>query len=93
MKTKLIILVAVLTLAFTGCGSSTKVKSVNDIQPIEQEQESMFVKVEEIPYAWDVVYHKDTKVMYVISRGSYNYGTFTLLVNPDGTPMIYEEDK
>lgn len=39
---------------------------------------------------WKVVYHKKTKVMYAVSDGSYNYGTFTLLVNADGTPMIWE---
>jgi hypothetical protein len=36
------------------------------------------------------VYQKDTKVMYVISSGTYNHGTFTLLVNADGSPMIYK---
>ena len=39
-----------------------------------------------------IVYHKDTKVMYAVSNGASNRGTFTLLVNPDGTPMLYEED-
>ena len=33
-----------------------------------------------------VVYDKDTKVMYVRYRGSY-----TVLVNADGTPRLYEE--
>lgn len=51
---------------------------------------SMFVKVEDGPY-WNVYYHKDTKVMYAVSYSSYNCGTFTLLVNPDGTPMLWEE--
>ena len=54
-----------------------------------QERTSMFVEVEQT-LCWEIVYHKDTKVMYAISRGSYNQGTFTLLVNADGTPMIYE---
>lgn len=34
----------------------------------------------------EVVYDKDTKVMYVRYRDSY-----TLLVNADGTPRLYEE--
>lgn len=50
---------------------------------------STFFIVETGPY-WLVVYHKDTKVMYAVSNYPYNYGTFTLLVNPDGTPMIWE---
>ena len=41
-------------------------------------------------YGCWIVYHKDTKVMYAISNGQYNLGTVTLLVNADGTPMIWE---
>lgn len=52
--------------------------------------DSSFVMVEHAAY-WQVVYHKETKVMYVVSDGSYNHGTFTLLVNPDGTPMLYKD--
>jgi hypothetical protein len=33
---------------------------------------------------------KDTKVMYAVSIGSHNGGTFTLLVDADGKPMIHE---
>ena len=39
---------------------------------------------------FSIVYHKDTKVMYAVSAGGYNTGTFTLLVNPDGSPMLWE---
>lgn len=49
---------------------------------------SMFVRVERTEM-WEVVYNKQTKVMYAVSCGSDNYGTFTLLVNADGTPMVY----
>lgn len=51
---------------------------------------SMFVIVETAPY-WLVVYNKNTKVMYAVSKASYNSGNFTLLVNQDGTPMIWED--
>ena len=52
----------------------------------------MFVLVEHNTfYNYRIVYHKDTKVMYAVSSGNNNSGTFTLLVNPDGTPMVYEE--
>lgn len=37
-----------------------------------------------------ILYDKETKVMYAVSRGGYNSGNFTLLVNADGTPMIYK---
>lgn len=39
---------------------------------------------------FDVVYDKDTKVMYTVSSSSYNYGDVTLLVNADGTPKIWK---
>lgn len=42
-------------------------------------------------YYYKVVYHKQTKVMYVVSDGRYNEGNFTLLVNADGKPLVYTE--
>lgn len=50
--------------------------------------ESMFVKVEQTD-AWFVVYNKYTRVMYAVSAGPYNHGSFVLLVNDDGTPMLW----
>ena len=50
---------------------------------------SMFVCLESATN-WDVVYHKETKVMYVVSNGVYSHGNFTMLVNADGTPQIYK---
>ena len=51
-----------------------------------------FVTVEILADA-KIVYHRDTKVMFVVSNGFYNRGTFTLLVNPDGSPMLYQQDE
>ena len=57
----------------------------------EPKQNSMFIKIEGAPLsAYWIVYHKDTKVMYALSHGGYNCGNFTLLVNPDGSPMLWE---
>lgn len=39
-----------------------------------------------------VVYDKETKVEYVVSDRYYNSGTFTLLVNADGKPLLYGEE-
>ena len=50
----------------------------------------MFIEVEQA-MCWKIVYHKETKVMYAVSDGSYNHGTFTLLVNAYGTPMLYKD--
>lgn len=38
----------------------------------------------------EIVYESTTKVMYVVSESPNNKGIFTLLVNADGTPMVYE---
>lgn len=61
----------------------------NRVEALEKDTTSMFVIVENHTFL-DVVYHKDTKVMYAVSTGSYNLGTFTLLVDADGKPMIYD---
>lgn len=38
-----------------------------------------------------IVYDKYTKVMYAVSNGAYNRGTFTLLVDANGNPLLYNE--
>ena len=50
---------------------------------------SMFVEVEN-NLTWRVVYHRETKVMYVISQGTENHGNFTVMLNPDGTPQTWK---
>ena len=81
MKKIIALMIVVLAVALTGCSK------IED----KTSDESGFVIVE-CTNAWYIVYHKETKVMYAVSRGSYNCGTFTLLVNEDGTPMIWEEE-
>lgn len=79
-----VILVAVLLFSLTGCDYST----IETEEQAKEDTSSMFICVETSAY-WKVVYHKETKVMYVVSNGSYNYGTFTLLVDIDGKPMLW----
>lgn len=55
----------------------------------KSKETSMFVLVETAT-TWNIVYHKETKVMYAVSNGTYSRGTFTLLVNADGSPMLWE---
>lgn len=82
MKRLLVMILFMLLL--TGCGGT--ISDLNDL--------NMFVCIQKADSynCYDIVYHKDTKVMYVVSHDTYNIGTFTLLVNPDGTPMLYEEE-
>lgn len=82
MKKCLCIFVAmVMVLCMVGCYSVSNDESNTG-------ETSMFTFVETGAY-WYVVYHNETKVMYTISKSSYNCGNFTLLVNADGSPMIY----
>ena len=88
MKKSFVILITMALLSFglTGC-----FEEYGKEQQYEESQSeySMFINVEYTSF-YDIVYHEDTKVMYAISRGGYNQGTFTVLVNADGTPMLYE---
>lgn len=87
MKTKIKLLMFCLLLSCLLIGCDTT-KTVNDNG---EPTPSTFITIEQnINYR--VVYHGKTKVMYTVSLGGYNAGNFTLLVNPDGTPMVYEEE-
>ena len=82
---KIVAICVICAILVCVCGCAAEVQSEN----ANQKETSMFVKIESTTL-FDVVYHKNTKVMYAISRGMYNQGTFTLLVNADGTPMLWE---
>lgn len=78
---KLLVMILCMVL-LTGCGDRA------DSQSYEKD---MFVYINPQSYNnYHIVYHKDTKVMYAVSAGPYNCGNFTLLVNPDGSPMLYK---
>ena len=80
------LIIVSIVVMFAGCASTrAEAKEVE-----ETGDGNTFVLVDADYYCW-VVYHKDTKVMYAVSRSPNNIGTYTLLVNADGTPMIWEE--
>lgn len=82
-KLFVIILVLVMCIGvFTACGATVEREHKSD--------SSLFVELEST-VMWKVVYHRETKVMYAVSYGGYNGGNFTLLVNADGTPMLWED--
>lgn len=88
MKKKgLIAFVVAGIMVLSGCGDKVPVDKKYETETI-----SMFVEVERT-FNWTVVYHKDTKVMYAVSyvgEGVKGNGSFTLLVNADGTPMTWK---
>lgn len=81
-----LIMTVIMAATLAACGSKVEKADSSVGAP---ETKSMFVQVE-YTGIWSIVYHRDTKVMYAVAYGSYNSGTMTLLVNADGTPMIYK---
>ena len=79
------LIIVSIVLMFEGCASTRAEATEVDIS----NDGDTFVCIDSDYGCW-IVYHKDTKVMYAISNGQYNLGTVTLLVNADGTPMIWE---
>ena len=80
----LVVLVAVLA----SCSEGTVV----EVEGKDAQNTSMFIEVERTDL-WRVVYHKDTKVMYVIGYSKESKGTFTVMVDRYGFPLIWEGDK
>jgi hypothetical protein len=77
---------------FAACaGSKAEPASAASVIDTKEDYNNVF---EQIGYGngYNIVYHKQTKVMYVVSDVDYNRGNFTLLVNSDGTPMIYKAE-
>lgn len=84
-KYVLLLLLISMLFSLTGC-SWSKVEREGETK---EDQASMFVVVENA-LSWDVVYHRETGVMYAVSHGYYNSGTFTLMVDRDGKPLIWK---
>lgn len=84
MKKKVITLAVslVLLVALAGC-------DYDEVKKEKSDNISMFTVVEETT-EWKVVYHNETKVMYTVSCSKYNHGNFTLLVDANGNPMLYD---
>lgn len=82
---KFILSVIIVSLSIVGCTTvePEKASTLNS--------HSMFVEIEDGD-TYIIVYHKQTKVMYAISDGSYNHGTFTVMLDTDGKPMLYNGD-
>ena len=55
---------------------------------VEAKLDNIFIAVDYDMYS-EIVYHRETKVMYTRSHMRSGY-VYTLLVNPDGTPMVWE---
>lgn len=83
-----VIIVVIILVALALCGCSTGKVDLQEIAKSEIDNK-MFLTVSD-EYYGNVVVDKTTRVMYWLSDGGYSYGILTLLVNPDGTPRIWE---
>ena len=79
--------IVALAAMLAGCGTMGKVDS-QKIAETEIDNRMFMVVSEES--SGRVLVDKSTGVMYWASDNSYNRGNLTLLVNPDGTPRIWE---
>lgn len=89
MKKKVLALIfsgMFLSTALTGCNYAKTEKTYDEK---DENSQSMFVEVE-MTDSWKVVYDKETKVMYAVSYGLYTYGNFTLLVDENGNPKLWD---
>lgn len=88
-----VLLCVIFAFFLIGCNNrieSTKFERVDDKS---QKPVSMFIVVEGGGLdSYRIVYHRDTKVMYAVSAGTYNSGNFMVLLNPDGSPMLWNGD-
>lgn len=84
-------LTAAICFGMIGCYPDHSVEELGSDSK-EKGASSMFVAIEYNSLNGVVCYQKDTKVMYWVSRGTSSYGNLTMLVNPDGSPMVYGED-
>lgn len=78
-----IVLITLMMLSMTACATKRTSEVVKG-------ETSRMIEVEETG-AYVIVYDKYTKVMYAISNSGYNYGNFTLLVDANGNPLLYNE--
>lgn len=84
MKYILLIITVLTIILATGCA---KVENKTEQEPVDV---SRFERVE-ITAVWEIVADRETGVMYAVSRGMHNQGTFTVLVDADGKPLIWDK--
>lgn len=88
MKNKVanILCICGLMLAMCGlCGCN-----INSSESESDTDDGTYFVVVESHIYYSIAYDRNTKVMYAMSNVIYNGGGFTLLVDADGSPLLYE---
>ena len=60
------------------------------LEPTEVAQPEDTFIITEVTRYYFVMYHCDTKVMYVCSKGTTNIGGIIVMVDADGKPLLWE---
>lgn len=91
MKKKVLALIfSVVVLSSVLMGCSTGIASADKTYDTENKNiKSMFVEVEKTN-SWRIVYDKETKVMYAVAKYGSGSGQFTLLVDENGNPKLWD---
>ena len=84
---RIIVLIAV-ALMLAGCEKAAPAEKPAAAQKQERVGQSMFETVE-MNYQWTIVADRKTGVMYAVSMGTDNIGSFTVLVDAEGNPLIW----
>ena len=79
------LLVAVILATMAACEAQPAAAGVDESNSLQ----AQFIEVGSY-IGYKVVYNAANRVMYAVSDGGHNAGTFTLLVNEDGSPMIWK---
>ena len=83
---KLLLLLLLPVMLLAGCGDTRS----DDYVSVEQDR---FVEVKNYWSTtgcdYTIVVDKETRVMYLMFRAGYK-GGLTVMLNPDGTPMLWE---
>lgn len=90
MKRKIAILLLTVATITAGC-SNTEGENLFGVKEIGGAQSS-FCILEEYD-KFDVIYDRETGVMYTMSSSNRAYGILSPLLNADGTPKVYQGGK
>lgn len=85
MKKIFLILIITISIMLTACGSGKYTEEEVNRQEFNNK---LFIKISDEGHG-QIIVDKETRVMYWVSCGTYNYGTLTLLVEKNGNPRIW----
>lgn len=91
MKKLLILFILLITLMLCACDANGK---PIEYKSREYTHEPTFVSIESGD-EYQIVYHRETKVMYVVSQNYSSYGPkaiFTVMLDAEGKPLLYQGD-